>query len=140
MAGSARLVELDPVSFSNLKKGIKAADAETKKELKELHKRRAEEVARVAQQWVPYKSGELRRTIRGGAQQAGGVVRAGSTTKPYAPVIHWGWPKRGIRRRPFIVQALATISKESEGGWEGEYLDEILDILVKNLPYSEKRN
>ena len=50
--------------------------------------------------------GRLWRTLRVQATNRRGSVLVGGGRAPYGAAIHWGYPKRGIIRRPFIWQAL----------------------------------
>lgn len=54
----------------------------------------------------PSRSGQLASTIRAGRGKTKAVVRAGGAKAPYAGVIHYGWPARGIPARPFLTDAL----------------------------------
>lgn len=55
---------------------------------------------------APVRSGKLEGTIRAGRGKTKAVVRAGGARAPYAGVIHYGWPARGISPQPFLVDAL----------------------------------
>jgi hypothetical protein len=55
---------------------------------------------------APVRSGKLEGTIRAGRGKTKAVVRAGGARAPYAGVIHYGWPARGIQAQPFLVDAL----------------------------------
>lgn len=55
---------------------------------------------------APAKSGALAGTIRAGRGKTKAVVRAGGARTPYAGVIHYGWPARGISPQPFLTEAL----------------------------------
>lgn len=54
----------------------------------------------------PRLSGALAGSIRAGRGKTKAVVRAGGARAPYAGAIHYGWPARGIRARPFLTDAL----------------------------------
>lgn len=54
----------------------------------------------------PRDSGALASTIRAGRGKTKAVVRAGGARAPYAGVIHYGWPARGISPQPFLRDAL----------------------------------
>ena len=81
-------------------------------DLKELHKRLADDVADSAKRKVPVRSGRLQRSIRGSGTKTAARVRAGNNRKsgpssvPYAGPIHFGWGARGIRPQPFMYEAL----------------------------------
>ncbi|SDQ11136.1 HK97 gp10 family phage protein [Microbacterium sp. cf332] len=55
---------------------------------------------------APARSGALAGTIRAGRGKTKAVVRAGGARTPYAGVIHYGWPARGISPQPFLTEAL----------------------------------
>lgn len=54
----------------------------------------------------PEVSGALAGTIRAGRGKTKAVVRAGGARAPYAGVVHYGWPARGIAPQPFLTDAL----------------------------------
>lgn len=54
----------------------------------------------------PDASGALSSTVRAGRGKTKAVVRAGGARAPYAGVIHYGWPARGIAPQPFLTDAL----------------------------------
>jgi hypothetical protein len=84
-------------------------------------------VAKAASDRAPRRSGALAASVRGSRQAAKAVVRVGSAKVPYAGPIHWGWPKRGIPRRPFVLDAAAATQAE----WLGEYTDNIQRLADK---------
>ena len=47
------------------------------------------------------RTGRLAGSVRAGATQKAGVIRAGSKAVRYAGVVNYGWPARGIRPRLF---------------------------------------
>ena len=81
-------------------------------DLKELHKRLADDVADSAKRKVPVRSGRLERSVRGSGTKTAARVDAGNNRKsgpssvPYAGPIHFGWGARGIRPQPFLYDAL----------------------------------
>jgi len=81
-------------------------------DLKDLHKRLADDVADSAKRKVPVRSGRLQRSIRGSGTKTAARVRTGNNRKsgptsvPYAGPIHFGWGARGIRPQPFLYEAL----------------------------------
>lgn len=54
----------------------------------------------------PVLTGRLAGTLRAGKGKTKAVVRAGGARAPYAGVIHYGWPARGIPAQPYLTQAL----------------------------------
>ncbi|KOA64448.1 hypothetical protein BBM1114_08360 [Bifidobacterium breve MCC 1114] len=63
------------------------------------------------------KTGHLKQSVRVGATMKAGVIRAGRKTVPYAGVINYGWPARGIRPRLFVNNGVAS----SESMWQRPY-------------------
>jgi len=55
---------------------------------------------------VPRRTGNLADTIRPAGTKTAGRVRAGFKRVPYAGVIHFGHPARGIQPQPFLYDAL----------------------------------
>jgi hypothetical protein len=54
----------------------------------------------------PVKSGKLSGSMRAGKGKTKAIIRAGGARVPYAPIVHYGNPKRGIGPQPFLLQAL----------------------------------
>ncbi len=87
-------------------------------DLKDLHKRLADDIAGTAKTKVPVRSGRLKRSIRGSGTKTAARVRAGNNQKnfrhgvPYAGPIHFGWAERGIRPQPFMYEALDNRRQE----------------------------
>ena len=81
-------------------------------DMRELHKRLADNVAGTAKTKVPERSGRLKRSVRGSGTKTAARVKAGNNRKsgpssvPYAGAIHFGWGARGIRPQPFLYEAL----------------------------------
>ncbi|MGX9346384.1 hypothetical protein [Microbacterium sp. KNMS] len=80
------------------------------KELKPVNRAAAEIAMEQARQDAPVVSGRLRDTLRVGATNRAGVVRAGNNRTSasgvrYAGPVHWGWPGRGIAANPFMTRA-----------------------------------
>ncbi|KAB7789460.1 HK97 gp10 family phage protein [Bifidobacterium cebidarum] len=83
------------------------------KELKSVNRQAADLAAPAVRSRAPHgKSGKLAASIRAGATQKAGVVRAGRKSVPYAGVINYGWPKRHIRPRTFVNDAVAATEPE----------------------------
>jgi HK97 gp10 family phage protein len=78
---------------------------------------------------MPRKSGKLAGSVKSGASGDRATVSAGSAVKvPYAGAIHFGWPKRGIRPRPFLYAAMATKRDEVLAAYE-----KAMDDLARKL-------
>lgn len=115
-------------------KGINALVRDLKKlspdaiaEIKEVNRSLASDVASAASSRVPRRTGALANSIRAGATQRSGVVRAGKKAVPYAGAIHFGWHRRNIRPNPFIWDALDSRKGEIERKW----LDAMTEIVEK---------
>jgi hypothetical protein len=68
--------------------------------------RAAELVMARADDLVPRVSGDLAATLRVVDVEGGAQVVAGSALVPYAGVIEYGWPARGIRPQSYLTAAL----------------------------------
>ena len=74
-------------------------------ELKEVNRRAADIAKPEAVARAPRgKTGRLAGSIRAGATQKAGIIRAGRKTVPYAGPINYGWPARNIRTTPWHRQ------------------------------------
>lgn len=109
-----------------LQKALKVAGDDLG-ELKALNGRAAQIVADAAGPHAPRKSGRLSASVRVGATNRAGIVRAGKGSVPYAGVIHWGWSRRGIKAQPWLADAAAS----SEGRWTDAYKAGVEEILDK---------
>ena len=78
------------------------------KELRTIHRKVADPVARHAEILVPRRSGVLAGSIRAQGTQRVARVAAGRKSVPYAGVIHFGWPGHNIEPQPFLYDALAA--------------------------------
>ena len=88
------------------------------KELKEVNWRAADIAKPEAVARAPRgRTGKLAGSIRVGATQKAGIIRAGRKTVPYAGPINYGWPARHIKPRTFVNDAVAS----TEGQWAKEY-------------------
>lgn len=88
------------------------------KELKEVNRRAADITKPEAVSRAPRgRTGKLAGSIRVGATQKAGIIRAGRKTVPYAGPINYGWPARHIKPRTFVNDAVAS----TEGQWAKEY-------------------
>lgn len=87
-------------------------------ELKDVNRQAADIALPAVRTLTPRgKSGKLAVSIRVGATQKAGVIRAGRKSVPYAGAINYGWPKRGIKPRLFVNQGVAG----TEGAWRRVY-------------------
>lgn len=107
-----------------LAKGLRKAGADMK-DLRAVNRQAAQVVVPEAKTLVPRRSGRLANSIRAGATQKAGVVRAGSKRIPYAGPINYGWPKRHIKPTRFMNQA----AKNTEPEWTKLYRDAVQQII-----------
>lgn len=108
-----------------LRRTLKRAGLDMKK-LTQANREAANTVAAAAVATAPARSGRLKASVRAGATQRAGVVRAGRKgTVPYAGPIHWGWPARNIEPQPWISEA----AQSTESVWITRYYEHIDEIL-----------
>lgn len=126
---------IDIENYAQLRRAIREADSYTKKAVREFDKTVAGEIAKYAPQYTPVKSGALVRSVKSGGDSKGGWVGAGTGTRvAYAPVIHWGWPARGIKRSGFIIRGLAAAGRDlGKGDLANYYLDGVMDIMDRTM-------
>lgn len=124
---------------NRLRRTLKKAGVDVK-QLKAVNRAAAEIAARAAQAKAPVggpyppsgkrgrprKPGKLKASVRAAATQKAGVIKGGFTGRvPYAGVIHYGWPARGIRAQPFAADA----AKETEPIWTKEYERKVQEVI-----------
>jgi hypothetical protein len=123
------------VGANRLARTLRAADMDVKV-MSRINKQAASTVAAAARPTAPvgvktrksrkrYRPGKLAKTIRAGATLRAGVVRAGGGRVPYANVIHWGWPSRNIRARPWLSDAAVR----TEPVWVKQYEQHMKDVV-----------
>lgn len=94
-------------------------------ELKDAHARAAHIVGARAEQTAPRRTGALARSVKGRGTKSGAGITAGSRARvPYAPPIHWGWFRRGIRSNPWVSRA----AQDTESLWLPAYAAEVQSI------------
>lgn len=74
-------------------------------DLKDAHRKIADDVAAEAAPHAPRRTGRLAGTVRASGTASAAIVRAGRSSVPYAGPIHWGWQARGITAQPWIYEA-----------------------------------
>lgn len=72
-------------------------------DLKDANQQAAEIAASAARVEAPRRSGRLAGDIRASGTKTAGIIRAGRKKLPYAGVIHYGWPARGIEAQPYLT-------------------------------------
>ncbi|MCM3577449.1 hypothetical protein M3686_04780 [Micrococcus luteus] len=82
-------------------------------------------VARTTAPMGPAAGGHIRDTLRTGATQTRGEIRAGNKSKPYGPILQWGWRARGIEPHTWVVEA----AKTTEAQWLALYERELVNLL-----------
>lgn len=63
------------------------------------------EATRLAQSFVPKRTGRLAASIRGNKSKNRAVVKAGGARLPYAAPINYGWPAHNIEPSEFMQKA-----------------------------------
>ena len=96
-------------------------------DLKELNLDVATLVSTRAKDIVPRRTGNLADTIRPSGTKTAGRVRSGFKRVPYAGVIHFGFPARGIKPQPFLYDAL------------DQRRDEVLDRYFQGVKKIQKK-
>lgn len=114
--------------LNKLVRDLKKLDADLAASMKRVNRELAGDVADTARATVPRRTGRLAGSLRAGATQRSGVVRAGGAGVPYAGVVHFGWAKRKIRPRPFLYDALDARRDDVQRRWAAE-----VDRLVKKV-------
>lgn len=100
-------------------------------ELKPVNRQAAEIAMQQAKRDAPVRSGAMRNTLRVGATNRAGIIRAGNnraTGVPYAGPIHWGWPARNIAANPFMQRA----ASKTQPQWKQVYED-IVDKALRQV-------
>lgn len=87
-------------------------DRELDDEMKKIHADLAREIVDRALPNVPVRTGALKATVRAAGTVRDAIGRAGKASVPYAAPIHWGWPKHGIKGRPFLTDAAQSVEKD----------------------------
>lgn len=119
-------VSAEVEGLKNLRRTIRQAGGDTK-DLRNANLAAAQTIVPIAAGLAPKVSGRLAASIRAGATQKAGMVRAGRKLIPYANPVHWGWPKRHIAPNPWIATAAAA----NEELWLKVYEQHIDRILGK---------
>ena len=74
-------------------------------ELKDANKELGDEISARAAALAPRLTGALASSIRSNRAKKRVSIKAGSARVPYAGVIEYGWPRRGIPAQPFLRKA-----------------------------------
>ena len=87
----------------------------------------SDQVVSEATRIVPTESGRLAGSIRPARTKNKAVVRAGSASVPYAGVINYGWPSRGIEGTGFLTDPANSNAAE----YARQIDDAIRDLIRK---------
>ena len=117
--------------LNELRKALRQAkDKELNETMREIHRELAREIVQRALPNVPVKTGELKATVRAAGTIRDAIGRVGKATVPYAPPIHWGWPRRNIKPNPFLVDAAQNIERDIVDRYD-KAVSDMLDRLVR---------
>ena len=121
---------VEVIGLNRLRKSMRAAGMEMG-QLKALNREAAAAVAPTAKAMTPIGPGvrgHIQSSVRVGATQSAGVLRAGTGRAgrfPYGGPLHWGWPARNIKAQPWLMQA----AQANEGRWTDIYQKGVEGIL-----------
>lgn len=73
----------------------------------------------------PAAGGHIKTTLRVAATQRRGEVRAGNRSKPYGPILQYGWRARGIAPHNWVIEA----AKETEPTWVALYERRVMELI-----------
>lgn len=107
-------------------------DSELDDEMKKIHADLAREIVDRALPNVPVRTGKLKASVRSAGTVRDAIGRVGKASVPYAAPIHWGWPKRGIKGRPFLTDAAQAVEKDITERYD-QQVDEMLDKALRRL-------
>lgn len=125
----ARDVTFRVEGLNKLLRALEKLDEEAKQEFKTAGKAAGEQVAIEARNQVPVRTGTLRDSIKPSTTARGAKVSAGRKTVPYAPIIHFGWPKHNIKANRFLYRAVDNKADTVVD----DYLAVIYDIWNRNV-------
>lgn len=125
MARPAPLVEID--GARELRRTLRAAGDDLE-DLKAANQAAANIAAAAAKSEAPKLTGALAGDIRASGTKTAGTIRAGRKRIPYAGPIHFGWPARGIKARPYITEG----AQQTESIWVPLY-QELLDEALSKV-------
>lgn len=102
-------------------RGLEAAGVDVD-ELKDVMGSIAAEAAGVMANFIPLgPTGRLRASVRGNRAKGKAVVTVGGARVPYARVIQYGWPRRGIEAARYVERTDAVMETRAvemlEDGW-----------------------
>lgn len=122
-----RKTQVDIDGLRRLRSTLRKAGGDIK-DLRQANRDAAESIVPIAAGMAPIgKTGNLKASVRAAATVKAGIVRLGRKAVPYAGVVHYGWPARGIPARPFAADAAIN----NQHVWQQAYFDAIEDAIKK---------
>lgn len=123
-----RLIQVE--NLNAVKKMVRTLPAEAKQAVKQYNVDMAKEIAGYTPAYTPELSGRLLRSLKAGADGNGGYVSSGTGARTqYAPVIHWGWPSRGIPRTGYLVRGMSAAGRAHDGDIANYYVDGLIKVI-----------
>jgi len=122
----ANRATIEVVGARELRATLKRAGDDLQ-DFKTAHSEVGRLVGSSAQIRAPKRTGTLAASMRAGAGATSATVKFGSTSVPYAGVIHWGWSAHNIAANPFASEA----AEETEPVWLPVYQRRIDQILAR---------
>ena len=117
-------VAVEVVGLSKVLRQMKQIDPDLVAQIKAANRDIADDVVTTARTLSPKETGTLAGSLRPGAPNRTGIVRAGSRKVPWAGPIHFGWRARNIKPNPFLYDAF----DERRDDVEDRYLAAMLKI------------
>jgi|TARA_R110000744_G_scaffold13600_4_gene39450 hypothetical protein len=117
-------VAVEVVGLSKVLRQMKQIDPDLVAQIKAANRDIADDVVTTARTLSPKETGTLAGSLRPGATNRTGIVRAGSRKVPWAGPIHFGWRARNIKPNPFLYDAF----DERRDDVEDRYLAAMLKI------------
>lgn len=132
----AELIGVRVEGAQRLRSTMKRAGVDMK-DMTKLNREAANIVLPAAKTLAPIgtpEKGHIASTIRVGATQKSGIIRAGNKSMPYAGVIHFGTERgftdskgrtRAIQAQPWISMA----AKQTESVWVSNYFEGLTKVI-----------
>ena len=117
-------VAVEVVGLSKVLRQMKQIDPDLVAQIKAANRDIADDVVTTARTLSPKETGTLAGSLRPGATNRTGIVRAGSRKVPWAGPIHFGLRARNIKPNPFLYDAF----DERRDDVEDRYLAAMLKI------------
>lgn len=117
MAGPSVRIE----GFKELRRDLRQVDRSLNRTVSQGLREAMTPTAAKAAALAPHRTGRLARSLKPFATAKGAGVRS---RLPYAPVIHWGWPKHHIKPSLFVTKAVKS-EEETIVDRVGQAFDEL---------------